>query len=102
MTRSFARWTMVPIPGPGLRACAARVAPSEGSAMRWMGRTFATGVWLVALAGGASPAGWGAAATPVIAPAVRADSARAVAGPAAVEVSAQHETNPGSRLTRMP
>jgi hypothetical protein len=66
-----------------------------------MGRTIETGVWLVALTGGASPAGWGAAATPLAAPVVRPDSARAVAGPAAVAVSAR-ETNPGSRLARMP
>src|SRR5262245_981132 len=60
--------------------------------MHWMGRTFATGAWLVALAGGASPVGWGASSTP----AVRADSIGVVGGSAAFAVSTQRETNPGT------
>src|SRR5947208_1612437 len=70
--------------------------------MRWMGRTFATGVWLVALAGGASPMGWGAASIRVAAPVVRTGPVRVVAGSAAVAVSTQRETNPGSRRESMP
>ncbi len=69
--------------------------------MRWMGRTFATGVWIVALAGGASPMGWGAASFPVAAPVVRAEPVRLVAGAAAVAMSTRRESNPAPRA-RMP
>jgi hypothetical protein len=57
--------------------------------MRWMARTFATGAWLVALAGGASPLGWGAASSPAAVPGI-------------VAVSAYRETNPGTPTARVP
>jgi len=65
--------------------------------MRWIGRTFAVGVWFVALAGGASPMGWGAASTPTVAPAVGAGAVRILAGVTVAAVFPAQETNPAPR-----
>jgi hypothetical protein len=59
---------------------------------------FATGAWLVALAGGASPVGWGAGSTHVSLPAVGVDAARA----AGAGLLAQRETNPGAPQAAAP
>jgi Cellulase (glycosyl hydrolase family 5) len=68
--------------------------------MHWMGRTIATGAWLVALAGGASPIGWGAASSPTAAPVARPDSGRVAAN--VVVASRQREKNPGTPEARVP